>query len=66
MQIAVYYNATERVAYGGERRNDVELYRDLLSPHLPKEAGYVVGFDLKDPKTTLKYNHRKLTHECYS
>lgn len=33
--IAVYYNATIRQEYGGETRNDVELFRDLLSPYLP-------------------------------
>ena len=59
----------KRLIPGGVRHMGIsELVEigSMLSPHLPKEAGYVVGFDLKDPKTTLKYNHRKLTHECYS
>ena len=33
-QIAVYYNATERQQYGGELRNDVELFRDMLKPFM--------------------------------
>ncbi len=35
-RIAVYFNATKRHLYGGEGRNDVDLFRDLLSPYLPK------------------------------
>lgn len=34
-QIAIYYNATDRAQYGGERRNDFELFKAMLQPHLP-------------------------------
>lgn len=34
-QIAIYYNATIRHRYGGEHQNDVDMFRNLLSPFLP-------------------------------
>ncbi len=35
-RIAVYFNATKRDIYKGDERNDVDLFRDLLAPYMPK------------------------------
>lgn len=45
-KIAVYYNATDRKQYGGERRNDVELIALMLKP-------YMEGFEFIQVDTVL-------------